>query len=669
MNAPRNPVAASGLRVVRPALTAALLLALPGGASMARQVPADEPSADSPSAVQEPAQAHVLAPARDSLRTGPTDPAELEAFLDGVMKIQLQDHHAAGAVVTVVKDGAVFLAKGYGYADWEGRKKVDAETTLFRIGSVTKLFVWTSVMQLAEEGKLDLDADVNQYLVDFQIPATYQQPITLRDIMSHSAGFEDYVIRLFGNDSTDLAPLGEILAQQLPVRVRPPGEVSSYSNHAAGIAAYIVEQVSGTAWDEYVQESILDPLGMEHFSVEQPLPEELAGDMSKGYTYGGGQYREKDFEFVPLYPVGAGAASGTAMAKFMIAHLQDGRYGDARILQEETARQMHSALFRMAPGMNAMDYGFYELSSNGEHVIGHGGDTRWFHSELALFPERGLGVFVSYNSQGGGAATGQFMNAFVDHYFPREAAVPTPPEDFADRAHRFTGRFRSNRFSHTTLAKIAALENVKVRATKDGTLKAMNAEWVEVAPLTFSEKYGDRRLIFREGDDGRITHFFVANAPVVAFERVPWTEGTLLHALLGIFAAIMIVGTVAAWPLGWSLRRWYGVKGSEMDRIGWFPRWTLRLAALFFLAFLVGLGITLADPMAIAAEVPASLRPTLFLPMVGAAFTVGALVSAIFLVLKERGRKTVRVVYALTTISFVTFLWQLQVWNLLGWEM
>ncbi len=599
---------------------------------------------------------------------GPTDRGELEAFLDGVMKIQLAQHHSAGATVSVVKDGEIFFMKGYGYADWKARRKVDPERTLFRIGSITKLFVWTSVMQLVEEGVLDLDTDINEYLDGFQIPDTYPEPITLRHVMTHSAGFEDYIVGLFGESEEYQRPLAELLADQIPARVRPPGEVSSYSNHATAMAALMVEQASGMPWRDFVEERILVPLGMEHFSLDQPLPEPLAEDMSVGYTYGGGTFREKDFETVPLYPAGAGSASAEAMARFMIAHLQDGRYGDARILKEETAREMHSELFRMAPGINAMAHGFYQMNDNGEWIIGHGGDTFWFHSELALFPERGLGIFVSFNSQDGGGATGEFVKAFVDEYFPEEESVPGPPEDFAERAERFTGKFRPNRFSHTSVAKLAALGSVPVRATEDNTLRIMDAEWVEVEPLTFAEKYGDRTLVFRENEDGEITHFFVSNLPIVAFERIPASESPTLHAILGIPALVFILGTLLAWPLGWAMRRWYGVRLEAEERISTRARLTLWLAAAFYLAFAVGMVVVLSDPTVIAVRITAGLRVVLLLPFVAGALSVVALFFSFGNYFTGAGRRTSRAFYTLSALFFCGLIWQLHVWNLLGWR-
>lgn len=599
---------------------------------------------------------------------GPEDPRVLEAFLDGVMKIQLAQHHSAGATVSVVKDGEIFFMKGYGYADWEGRKKVDPERTLFRIGSITKLFVWTSVMQLVEEGVLELDTDINQYLQGFQIPDTYPEPITLKDVMTHSAGFEDYIVGLFGESEEYQRPLVELLAGQIPARVRPPGEVSSYSNHATAIAALIVEQAVGIPWREFVRTRILDPLAMEHFSLDQPLPEPLAEDMSRGYAYGGGSFREKSFENVPLYPAGAASASAEAMAHFMIAHLQNGEYRDARILEEETARRMHSELFRMAPGINAMAHGFYEMNDNGEWIIGHGGDTFWFHSELALFPDRNLGVFVSFNSQGGGEATGEFVKAFVDEFFPEEEPVPTPPEDFAERAHRFTGKFRPNRFSHTSIAKLGAVGSVSVKATDQNTLKALQAEWVEVEPLTFAEKYGDRTLVFREDQAGDVTHFFVSNLPIMAFERIPAAENPTLHAALGIFTLILVLATLLAWPTGWAARRWYGVHLEPGDRISTRARLTLWLAAAFYLAFAVGLVITLSDPTVIAVRITNGLRFVLVLPLVAAVLSVVALFFAFRNHRVGAGRRTSRIFYTLSALFFCTLIWQLGVWNLLGWK-
>ena len=353
--------------------------------------------------------------------------ADIEAFLDGIVPTQLAREDIAGAVVVVVKDGKVLFGKGYGFADVEKRKPVSVDDTLFRPGSTSKLFTWTAVMQQVEQGKLDLDKDVNAY-IDFKIPEAFGKPITLRDIMTHTPGYEDYVNDLFTTDPKSVQPLGKHVATHQPHRICPPGATPAYSNYATALAGYIVERVSGKPFEAYIEEFITRPLGMAHATFRQPLPPDLEPLMSKGYRLGSG--KAEKYELVNPSPAGAMAASGGAMARFMIAHLQDGRYENVQILKPETAQLMHARQRGHSPDMSAMCLGFYEESRNGHRIIGHGGDTQWFHSDLHLVPDAGLGFFVSYNSAGKGEISGRTMlwESFLDRYFPYEppAASPVP---------------------------------------------------------------------------------------------------------------------------------------------------------------------------------------------------------------------------------------------------
>ena len=236
---------------------------------------------------------------------GPTTVEEMEAFVDGFMNSQMKAGPVAGAAVVVVKDGQVFFQKGYGYEDAQKRVPVDPAQTLFRPGSVSKLFTWTSVMQLVEQGKLDLDADVNTYLKDFKVASTFPQPVKLRNIMTHTAGFEDGAVGyLFAGKVEDLLPLGKWVAAHEPTRVRPPttdfsdGTGASYSNWATALAGHIVEVVSGQSFDDYVAQHIFQPLGMERSTFGEPLPESLAPRMSGGYTFEAGAFKSHGFEFI-----------------------------------------------------------------------------------------------------------------------------------------------------------------------------------------------------------------------------------------------------------------------------------------------------------------------------------------------------------------------------------
>ena len=352
--------------------------------------------------------------------------SDVAAFLDGVVPLQLAREDIAGATVAIVKDGKLLFEKGYGFADVAAKKPVDANETLFRPGSISKLFTWTAVMQQVEQGKLDLDRDVNEY-IDYKIPDAFGKPITLKNLLTHTPGFEESVKDLitFKQDSPDL---GRYLKAHIPRRIFPPGTVPAYSNYGAALAGYIVERVSGEPFNQYVEAHIFKPLGMGHSTFVQPLPPELAGNMSLGYSVASEKPLQA-FEVVTPFPAGSLSSTADDMSRFMLAHLQDGRLGDAQILKPETAQLMHSRLFGLDPAANAMAYGFYEETRNGHRIVGHAGDTGAFHSDLHLVLDSGLGFFVSYNSAGRGQVSPRTIlwEAFLDRYFPFEpptAAVP-----------------------------------------------------------------------------------------------------------------------------------------------------------------------------------------------------------------------------------------------------
>jgi CubicO group peptidase (beta-lactamase class C family) len=630
---------------------------------------------DTTAPVLAPADTAALATALpDTQRAGVGLPARdvVEAFFDGLLAGQMDAHHIAGATVAVVQGDSLFFAKGYGFADVEARTPVVAGETLFRIGSVSKLFVWTAVMQLVEEGRLDLDADVNTYLADFKIPETYPEPITLADLMTHTAGFEDQVLGLFARDPARVRPLGDILREELPARVRPPGEVASYSNHGTGLAAYVVEQVSGMPWDDYVEQHILQPLGMTQTTFHQPVPEAFMADLSKGYRYAGGAFEAQGFEYVPLAPVGAASTTATDMGRFMRAHLSGGRLGDAAILDTATVRLMHAPLFTPAPAVNALAHGFYEMSRNGYRVIGHGGDTFWFHAVLALLPAQDVGLFVAFNSEGGGNATGEVYDAFMDEFFP-PAEVPVLSVDAGAEARldRFTGAYRSVRYSHTTLAKLAAaFVTVDVTATDDGRLKTNVPEtiyWIETGPRSFREEHGLRRLAFREDAEGDVTHLLFGPLPIMAFERVGLWARPALQLSLAVGALLIFVLALVAWPLSAWLRRRHGVQPAEGEtRVPILARVLAWAACLALVAFFVVLAVVLRTPNEVAYGIPPLLQAGLWLPRAAAVLTVLALMFVPVIWFMRWGRAGARIGYVLVVLACGVFLWQLYYWNLLN---
>ena len=595
---------------------------------------------------------------------GPTDPLELEAFIDGYLAAQMPANNIAGATVSVVKDGQVFFVKGYGYADVAQRLPVDPEKTLFRIGSISKLFTWTAVMQLVEQGKLDLDADVNTYL-DFEIPATFPEPITLNHLMAHTAGFED---RAFGIDSAtleQLIPLGRWLKTHLPARVRPPGQFSAYSNYGVTLAGYIVERVSGLPFDDYMDKNILAPLGMAHSSSRQPLPAALARDFSQGYQFVNGAYQPQPFEAVNVAPAGSLSASATDMARFMIAHLREGRYGEARILQPATAQLMHTRHFTHDPRLNGWAHGFYEMDMNGQHIFGHGGDTDLFHSLLMLFPEHDLGVFISTNSAGGGAGIATFQQAFVDRYFPKAFPGVIPPADFAQRADLYSGSYRMNRMSYTTPEKLGALLNaIDIHADQEG-LTVNQQRYIEVEPLVFRLVDGDGMLIFREDSHGNITHAFFGDSPIAALEKNRWFETPTFNLGLLVVCVGLFLSFLGAAPIAFFVQR------KRADRK---PATTLRraaqlvagLAAALSLLLLLGIFILVQDSAGVSSgNVP--LWGFVTAASVSIALLAPALIVFTALAwLRHLWGLAGRFHYTLVTLAAIAFVWFMYFWNILG---
>jgi CubicO group peptidase (beta-lactamase class C family) len=354
---------------------------------------------------------------------------ELAAFIDGLMTAYLRDKKIAGATVSVVRDTTVLFATGYGWADFDKRTPVDAALRLFRVGSITKTFTWTAVMQLVEQGKLDLDRDINSYL-DFRIPATYAEPITLAHVLTHTAGFEEGSRDLFATDSARITPLGTWLPAHMPQRVRPPGVHSSYSNWATAVAGYIVERAAGMPYDDYVDRFLFEPLGMRQATTRQPLPAALAPHLSRGYRVAAGRWESKPFELISgAWPADSLSASATDMAAWMIAHLNRGLYPRRRILADSTAVRMQTRIQGYDPRLPGYAHGFYEQSPVAPRAIGHGGNTQRFHSDMALLPDEKVGLFVSFNTDAGSAVS---FRPFVEGRWWRRHARP------ADRARAAT---------------------------------------------------------------------------------------------------------------------------------------------------------------------------------------------------------------------------------------
>lgn len=528
--------------------------------------------------------------------------ADVDAWLDGYMPYALARGAVAGAVVVVVKDGQVLTQRGYGYSDVAKRTPVDPEKTMFRPGSVSKLFTWTAVMQLVQEGKLDLDKDVNTYL-DFKIPAYEGKPVTLRNIMTHTAGFEESVRGLISSKEKG-APLGETLKRWTPHRIFAPGTTPAYSNYATALAGYIVARTSGMSFDDYIDQNIFGRIGMEHSSFRQPLPEKLKPLMSKGYATASGD--PKPYEVIDAAPAGSLASTGADMGKFMIAHLANG----GPLLSPETAKLMHTTTLTILPPLNRMALGFYEQQINGQMAIGHGGDTQWFHSDLMLFPKENVGIYISMNSSGKEGVTSPIRSTlfegFADRYFPMERTIKAGVDEktAAEHAKMLAGTYISSRRPESSFMKALDLAGgMKIGVDDKGNLVlpfknigGEDSKWVETAPFVWEEVGGHGRLAAKL-KDGKVDWVSIdAISAIMMLQRPVWyaSPGWLTP---GVLAGLVILGlTALSWPIGAIARRRYGAKlalaGKELKAF----RLVRGFAAVVTLV-LIGWAATIASMM------------------------------------------------------------------------
>lgn len=497
---------------------------------------------------------------------------DVDAWLDGFMPQALATGDIAGAVVVVVKDGAVLSERGYGYADIASRRRVDPRSTLFRPGSVSKLVVWTAVMQQVEQGRIDLDRDVNTYL-DFTIPARDGQPVTMRQIMTHTAGFEEAMKDIIFTDPAHNFTLEAYLKRWTPKRIFDAGTTPAYSNWATALAAYIVQRRSGMPFDDYVEQRIFAPLGMRTASFRQPLPPALRPLMATGYERASLPARE--FEIVGPAPAGSLSASGRDMALFMLSHLAQGR----GVLRPETAAMMHDSPLAkvdaqsLFPPLNRMELGFFETNINGHEVIGHLGDTNDFHTSLHLFMNEGVGLYVSFNSGGkDGAAHAKrtaLFEQFADRYFPaRGGDGRVDAATAAKHARMLAGHWEVTRRASSNWADILNLVGqVEVGVNEDGGLVIPSLTrqdgspriWDEVAPFVWRDRGGHDRIAVQIADGQVVRWSYSLVAPFMAFERVPaWRSAAWLLPALYVALGILVL-TALWWPAAWLVRRANGL--------------------------------------------------------------------------------------------------------------
>ena len=611
-------------------------------------------------------------------------PEMVEALVDAVVQGQLDATGVPGATVAVVLGGETILAKGYGVADVEDGRIADADT-LFRIGSIGKLFTFTAVMQLVEQGRLDLHEDINTYL-DFELPHTLEYhpfrgdpgPITLAHLLTHTAGFEDARGNGYFLDAADVPSLADTMRERMPARIFRPGEAVAYSNYGAALAGYIVERVAAQPFAEYVEEHVFAPLSMDRSTFAQPLPLDLAPHLARASRVVGGELQRDRFVFTAMTPAGSTSTTASDMARFVLAHLGDG----GAVLAPETLESMHTRQFGHHPRLDGMAFGFVERTVNGQRTLFHGGDIFSFQSGLFLLPEHDVGLFVSYSGGGYGEPLTLF-HTFLDTFYPDTASEP-PRQDAGatDRSSAFVGEYHANRRSYSSdESLLGLLEAMHVSVDADGFLGVSvlgeATRFTEIEPGVYTAlreghsifPYGAlNTLVFHADDHGRTMLYTDGK---VSYAAAPWYTTTSVTVLAIGGTALVCLLTLVGWSIGSAVRAMRG-RRTPQPRAAQVARWTAAVFAASVLVSLLGVVLIagqvdpiLGQPLAAFGVEPA-WSPLLDIPEVLLIVT-GIALTPLAVVTWYRGFWSVlaRLHYTLLAALALVLLATLTYWNLL----
>lgn len=369
--------------------------------------------------------------------------AKLEKFIVQ----QVEDKKLPGLSIALVDDQRIVWARGFGYQDRDHRTLASAET-VYRVGSVSKLFTDVAIMQLVEKGQLDLDAPIVKYIPDFKpVYKPGNPPITLRMLMAHHSGLirEPPVGNYFDPSEPGLE---KTIASLNGIDVvYTPNEREKYSNAAIALVGYTLQKTQGEKFESYTQKKVLDPLGMKSSSfTPTPLVKKNLADALM-WTYHGREFPAPTFDLGEA-PAGCMYSTVLDLAKFQSCLFADGKVGDKQLLKPETLREMFRPQFAKGENERGFGLGFMMGDLDGHKRIGHGGAIYGFATEFAALPKEKLGAVVVCSRDVSNAVMTRIANDALRQMLAAKAGKPLPAIETsepltAEEAKSLVGRYRS----------------------------------------------------------------------------------------------------------------------------------------------------------------------------------------------------------------------------------
>jgi CubicO group peptidase (beta-lactamase class C family) len=496
------------------------------------------------------------------------------ASLDTIVPSLMKRYSVPGAALAIVRGDKVVALKGFGVARTSDSTLVDSARTLFRLGSVGKLFVATAVMQQLFPFYAELDEDVNQFL-EFEIPKTWAEPVTLERLLTHTAGFDERVIGYAAPSRDSVGPLGPYLQANLPYRGWRPGAVTGYSNYGFALAAHVVERMSGLPFDRYARERIFVPLGMTR-SFYRTVPNPFASDIADGHVCDGASCVAAAEVFPRAY-VGLVYSTAADMAQFLAAQLNKGASKEGRALDSGAVSRMQGEHFTADPLLPGMSYGFANQRHRGHRVLSQGGTVSGTSNLLLLVPDEKLGVYFVAN--GGRSAFGAALrDTLLAMLLPAATAAPAAPPTIGlsdEYLGTLAGPYQVTRYAHRTIERFPLLFSTSVEVGLDQHRLTMSPSdrliaFAPIDSLHFREVGGERLIAFRRDSSGSVTHLI---APIEVFgsemtgtmERRSWHErASFMNRYVSFLLLAPPLLIFVAWPIA-TLLAWRRRRRTEPD--------------------------------------------------------------------------------------------------------
>lgn len=635
----------------------------------------------------------ILFSARPALAKTSHD--ELESFFDSYLTEQMQTHHIPGAVVSVVKDGAVVFAKGYGYADIEKQTLFD-ENTLLTVASLGKAFTAVGVLQLSERGMIDLHADIRPYFKNFNLNTNFDSPLTFANLLTHTDGFETRLIGIATLKEDELKPLGELLATYKPNQVLPAGKYMTYGDYAANLSGYLTQEISGVPFEQYMDDHILLPLGMTNSTFDQHLSQAMKDKLATAYEYQNGEYEPQSLIYVSYAPQGGLRTTAVDMNQFMLALLNGGRYHGGRIMRPETVESMFTQQFTGQVDMPGITYGLFEDYHKGQRILLRDGDGIGTRTRMILIPDLNTGIFISYNS-GDSNLRLNLAGAYLDQFYPSDESVSIPMAGYQERAALFAGTYRPLQADVSTFTKSMYFfsQQVDVTSNPDGTLtieangmgehsSVMGGfegatQWVETSPLHFVRVDGNGVVAFIQDENGDITQMISGQGYHSTFAKLKFYESQGFQIIfVGLAVMIILIFGLVIFlfmPIGALVSKFRkqttqprpGVTTAALVWGGVITQWLLMsvfqtIGVLYAINSVAGLPNFI---WGISPEIINALNGV-FLPVI---ISLSLPILAILSWAKSWWKPGMRILYSAVSLAAIMFIWWAHYWNLIGFHL